>query len=138
MSNDKQNNQQNFDNIDFIRFLNRIILEEAFKMITEGLPCDNKITPGNQQDAQKANDPKWSVEERERNAQRNILIHRHMRMWGKDKPATDTLGDIADTELKIEKYRPSQPERQPNKPPPLDERERELFRELLRREDYDA
>ncbi len=127
-------NTPNFDNIDFIRFLNRIILEEAFKMMTEGLPCDNKIDPDSKKEVDKQNPPKWSADEKEKNAQHNIMTHRHRRMWGKDKPATDMLGDIAETELKLEKQRPSSVA-QPQKPPPLSEREMELFRSFVESEE---
>lgn len=126
------NNTENFDNIDFIRRLNRIILEEAFRMMTEGVPCDNKIDPNSPKSTEEQNPPKTSVEQRDLNAQRNMIIHRHYRMWGKDTPATDMLSEIASTELKIEKERPSHAVAE--KRPPLSERDIDLLREFMRKD----
>ena len=141
MTNDTKNNLPNFDNIDFIRFLHNEILKEAFKMMMEGLPGDSKVKAGKtlekpQELAKKTNataeEKNWPISALDLWAQRNFLENRHLRMWGEATPMVGMLGDIADTELKIEKQRPSQIGAE-NSRPPLSEKDIELLRELLRK-----
>lgn len=139
---DHNHNFNNIDNIEFIRLINRAILDEAFKMLTEGLPGDNRLEPGKTMQRPVATKPvrnengevRVTIKDYDIWGERNTLLNRFARMWGKDT-AVEFLGDIADTELKIEKQRPSgAAAAQENKRPPLSQKDIELLREFMRKD----
>ena len=131
-------NLDKLNNIALVQYLNRLILKEAYKTITEGLVCDNKIAPG------KTKAPKpygqgyknATLEERLRIAERMLAENKHARMWGKDTLLA-VFDRIANTELKIEKQRGNPPTEEPTYIM-LDEKDIALVEHYLERQSEEA
>lgn len=115
-------NTDNLDNIQFIQYLNRKVLEEAEEAMTLELPGD-ELAPKDKND--KNPKPELTAEELKIAGERRIINRRRHRMWGIRNPIVWMLEKIADTELKIARYRP-----EAQQAPQLSEREEELFNSL--------
>jgi hypothetical protein len=126
-------NNDTMDNIEFIQHLNRLILEEAEKSITDGLPLDNKLSVEDSKKQEEAIGKCSSVAEKERLSVRNAILHRLARMFGKNRGVVDVLEKLADTELKIDKQRPAAP-REDHKPVPMDDRDIALVMDFVRKQ----
>jgi hypothetical protein len=101
MTNDTQNNHKP-DNINYIHFLNRKFLHAINKILSRQLPHDDD--------------------------ERKQMIQEEERLLGGKNSIASALGDVADTELKIEKQRPSNVTAA-NPPPPLDDNDVKLMRD---------
>ncbi len=114
------------DNITFIQYLNRLVLEEAEVAMTLELPSETM-------DEEDEELKKTTEYKKARQSKRNILRRRN-RMYGLKNPLVWVFEKIADTELKIAKHQPASPQT----PPPLDERDAALVQEYLRRNEEQA
>lgn len=107
----------NLDNISFVQYLHRKVLEEAEEAMTLDLPGDD-------QEALPA-EAELSPEQKQNKIKKKNIIKRRMRMWLKN-PLLWVFREIVDTELKIDKQRPAT-----NTPPPMDEKDAELVQHFL-------
>lgn len=126
----QQDNQ--FDNITFIQYLNRLVLEEAEKAITEELPGDRGegVVPVRANDDNTVPTP--TAEQSKVSADRRAILKKRHRMWGIRNPVVWMLEKIVDTELKIEKNRPTPTSATE---PALTEKDAALVKHYLARQD---
>lgn len=118
------------DNIGYIQYLNRRILEEAEEHITGRLPGDagEGVVPVRADDKD-ATPP--TPAQLEVSAKRKVILNRRHRMWGIKNPIIWILEKIADTELKILKGRPPA---SVDAPPPMDEKDIAIVKDFLNKQ----
>jgi len=131
-----QKDHETIDNINFIKHLNRLMLEEAEDAIVQDLPGDDLAPPpttvveghdaaGNAL-AKPVSDPLSAMREKLAIMKKNIQ-RRRVRMFGARKPIVTVVGEIADTELKIARQQPVAATIAPS----LDQRDLDLLREFV-------
>lgn len=137
----------NLDNISFIQYLNRMVLEEAKIAITTDLPGDDEIpaspvrvekdkngqnigVSGDNSEPVPEAPPKTEEQEINEMLKKNILKRRH-RMYGIKNPLVWVLEKIADTELKIEKQRPSAPAKSKEEPMVLGDKDQAIIKHFI-------
>ncbi len=135
------------DNIEKIRYLNSLLLQEAYLLIKEGCADDKSVIQ--QAVAKKTVAKKKNPAEAETSDfpdKKITITTRHTQLWGKNEAVVDALASIAETELKIEKQRslPSSGKtselsenhhsKSSDSPPLLDEKDIALVRHYLQRE----
>jgi hypothetical protein len=126
----------NFDNINFIKYLNRKVLIEAEEAMTLDLPGDDKIPPTPvRADDEHAQPFVESPEEQRKDAENQVkkknILKRRNRMYGKN-PLLWAFEKITDIELKILKNRT--PVAIPDAPEPMDEKDIALVQEFLNKQ----
>jgi hypothetical protein len=126
-----KNDTEKLDNIRFIQYLNRRILEEAEEAILGELPGDrgDGVQPEQRRDDNTvvgATPEQLTVDQKKR-----VILKRRNRMWGIKNPIIWILEKIADTELKIAKAQP--PELANDPQTPMDEKDIALMRDYVNR-----
>lgn len=133
-----KNDTENFDNIDFIRRLNRLMLKEAEEAIIHNLPGDEIISKKehemyrNEAGQEKIEYYKWlTAEQKAALIEKKKILKRRHRMFGLSNPIVWVLEKIADTELKIAKQHIAQPE---VASPTIDEKDMALVQRFLEKQ----
>lgn len=126
------NNTNDFDNIGFIKYLNRLVLKEAEEAMTLDLPGDDRIPPEPVTHDPNSSEkpPPKTQKEREDEVKRKNILKRRNRMYGKN-PLIWAFDKIADIEIKLGKHQPPAP---PEQKEPIDEKDAALVKHYLARQ----
>ena len=101
-------NFKDSDNIEKIRQLNSLMLDEAHEVIVHGLPLDNRVEVGHEpKDSERTGIKGTSIADNDLHAERKVRRNLIDRIWGIKTPLYKMLESIAGVEVALEKHRPT-------------------------------